>query len=231
MKIVPSSLEYGRVRLPVSADGLLQAGPALAELDAVRVDWDWLHGKFGLQGLRRDFGDGPELALSVAEFVTLCFGLDTPAARRWRKRAQGLLAAALSGDVKVAAQMAERNPDPQARRWLAARMESTEARCELMSAVARRGGHGAVYRQLGSLSNRSVLGMNSTDLRRERGVAHTRDGLSSDELLRMAYLDTATTRALEEQDVQGNAAILAVHAQTLAQEQRLWEAGALPRSG
>lgn len=231
MKIVPSTLEFGRVRLPVSADGLLQAAPALAELDAARVDWDWLRGKFSLQGLRRDFGAGPELVLSVAEFTALCFGLDTPAARRWRKRAQGLLAAALSGDVKVAAQMAERNPDPQARRWLAARMESTEARRELMSAVARRGGHGAVYRQLGSLSNRSVLGMSSASVRRERGVAQTRDGLSSAELLRMAYLDTATARALDEQGAQGNAEILAVHTQMLAQEQKLWDAGALPRSG
>ncbi|WP_261664527.1 DNA damage response protein DdrC [Deinococcus sp. Marseille-Q6407] len=231
MKNAPLILEFGSVRLPVSADGLLRASSALEQLDAGRVDWDWFSEKYGLQGARRDFGDGPEPTLSVAEFTALTFRLDTPAARRWRKRAQDLLTAALQGDVKLAAQIAERNPDPDARRWLAARLESTEARRQLMSTVARRGGHGTVYRQLGSLSNRSVLGMNSTALRRERGVKNTRDGLNSAELLRMAYLDTATARALEEQDVQGNAAILAVHGETLAREQRLWDAGALPRSG
>ncbi|MFC6618122.1 DNA damage response protein DdrC [Deinococcus radiophilus] len=231
MKTAPLTLEFGSTKLTASHDGLLQASGALAQLGADKVDWDWFRERHGLTSPARDFGAGPEPTLSVPEFVALAFKLDTPAARRWRKRSQDLLASALTGDVKLAAQIAERNPDPDARRWLAARLESTEARRELMSTVARRGGHGAVYRQLGSLSNRSVLGMNSTALRRERGVKNTRDGLSSAELLRMAYLDTATARALEEQNAEGNAAILAVHEQTLIREQKLWESGALPRSG
>ncbi|MFC6591836.1 DNA damage response protein DdrC [Deinococcus lacus] len=230
MKTTPRTLEFGSVCLAVSSDGWLRAADALAQLGAGQVDWDWLRERHGLAGATRDFGVGPEAALSVPEFTGLVFRLETPGAKRWRKRAQELLGAALSGDVKVAAQMAERNPDPEARRWLAARLESTEARRMLMQTVARRGGHGPVFRQLGSLNNRSVLGMESAAVRQVRGVRQTRDGLSSEELLRMAYLDTATARALDEGGAQGNAAILAVHQQTLRREQKLWGAG-LPRSG
>lgn len=145
-----------------------------------------------------------------------------PEARRWRRRAQTLLARALTGDVRLAAQIAERNADPEARRWLAARLESTGARRELISTVARHGGEGPVYGQLGSISNRSVLGTDSATIRRERAVRQTRDGLRTDELLRLAYLDTATARAISEQGVHGNAAILRLHEEVARRERSLW---------
>lgn len=223
MKMTPRILEYGSVKMPTSSDGLLQARAALDALGAGRAEWDWFSEKHKLSSPPRDFGAGPEPTLSLAEFTRLAFSLQTPQAGRWRARAQKLLTAALAGDVQVAAQIAERNPEPQARRWLAARLESSEARRELMSTVARHGGQGRVYGQLGSLSNRSVLGKSSAELRRERGVRQTRDGLSSQELLRMAYLDTATAHAIGQSGASGNAEILAIHQQTLEQEQGLWQ--------
>lgn len=224
MKTAPITLEFGTQRLPASADGLLQAATALQTLGVpLPTDWAAFAAAYGLRSPERDFGVGPEATLSPDEFAWLAFVLDTPEARRWRRRAQTLLARALTGDVRLAAQIAERNADPEARRWLAARLESTGARRELMSTVARHGGAGPVYGQLGSISNRSVLGTDSATIRRERGVRQTRDGLRTDELLRLAYLDTATARAISEQGVHGNAAILRLHEEVARRERSLWD--------
>ncbi len=222
MKNAPLTLDFGTVRLPISADGLLLAAPALAQLGLTGTDWTTLAAEHGLASPTRDFGAGPEATLSLAEFTRLAFVLDTTQARRWRRRAQDLLTRAMGGDVKLAAQIAERSTDPEARRWLAARLESTGARRELMATVARHGGEGNVYGQLGSISNRSVLGMDSAGIRRLRGVRATRDGLSSTELLRMAYLDAATTQAITERGAHGNAAILHLHERLARHERRGW---------
>jgi hypothetical protein len=223
MKNAPLTLEFGTVRLPISADGLLHAPTALTQLGVADREWPSLAQEHDLGADQRDFGVGPEPALTVADFARLAFTLDTAQARRWRRRAQELLVRAMQGDVRLAAQVAERNPDPEARRWLTARLESTHARRELMSTVARHGGEGNVYGQLGSISNRSVLGTDSATIRRERGVRQTRDGLSSTELLRLAYLDTATARAIQDRGAHGNDAILKLH-QFVARRERLgWE--------
>ncbi|GAA5533768.1 DNA damage response protein DdrC [Deinococcus aluminii] len=227
MKTAPITLEFGTQRLPASADGLLHAATALNTLGVpMPENWATFADEYDLHSPERDFGLGPEATLDPGEFARLAFMLDTPEARRWRKRAQTLLARALTGDVRLAAQIAERNADPEARRWLAARLESTGARRELMSTVARHGGEGPVYGQLGSISNRSVLGTDSATIRRERGVKQTRDGLRTDELLRLAYLDTATARAIAERGAQGNAAILRLHEEVARRERSLWDSPA-----
>lgn len=223
MTNLPLTLEFGPVRLPASADGQLYALTALLTLGIdMPGDWQSFADLNDIALQTRDFGAGPEPSLSVPEFVRLAFTFDTTEARRWRKRAQDLLARALTGDIKLAAQIAEANPDPEARRWLAARLESTGARRELMSTVARHGGQGRVYGQLGSISNRSVLGTDSATIRRERGVKQTRDGLSSTELLRLAYLDTVTARAIQERGAHGNAAILQLHEHVARKERLNW---------
>lgn len=223
MKNLPLTLEFGSQRLPASADGQLYAPTALLALGvAMPDDWQSFAALNDLELQERDFGAGAEPALSVPEFARLAFVLDTPEARRWRKRAQDLLARALQGDIRLAAQVAEANPDPEQRRWLAARLESTGARRELMSTVARHGGQGRVFGQLGSISNRSVLGTDSATIRAKRGVKQTRDGLSSTELLRLAYVDTATSKAIQESGLHGNAAILQLHEHVARRERMNW---------
>lgn len=223
MQNLPLTLEFGSVRLPASADGQLYAPTALLALGVTMPgDWQSFARLNDLELQTRDFGAGPEPSLSVPEFTRLAFTFDTAEAKRWRRRAQDLLARAMQGDIRLAAQVAEANPDPEARRWLAARLESTASRRELMSTVARHGGQGNVYGQLGSISNRSVLGTDSATIRRQRGVKQTRDGLSSTELLRLAYLDTATTKAIQERGAHGNAAILQLHEHVARRERLNW---------
>ncbi|UQN07223.1 DNA damage response protein DdrC [Deinococcus sp. QL22] len=233
MKSLPNTLEFGTVRLPASADGLLHAPTALLQLGLTvpATDWTTFAAQHDLHSPTRDFGAGPEATLHPDEFARLAFVLTTTEAKRWRKRAQTLLARAMQGDVRLSAQIAERNPDPEARRWLAARLESTDARRTLMSTVARHGGEGNVYGQLGSISNRSVLGTDSATIRRERGVKQTRDGLSSAELLRMAYVDTATERAIQDHGAHGNTAILRLHEHVARRERHLWDAPLAPQAG
>lgn len=230
MKNAPLTLTFGSVQLPVSADGLLHAASVQRQLGLAHLSWDAVVIEHALPEIYRDFGGGPEAAISVADFALLAFAFDTPEAKRWQKRARELLVRTLQGDVKLAAQIADRAPNPESRRWLAARLESTGARRELLSTVARHGGQGPVYGQLGSISNRAVLGKNSAAVRQERGVKATRDGLTSEELLRLAYIDTVTARAIQEGAAQGNAAILRLHEQVARSERQSWE-GFAARAG
>lgn len=223
-------LGLGQTRFPVSPDGWLPLRHVLEQVGLEAADPQAVVIEHGLHPAYRDFGAGPEWAVTAAEFVALASSLETPEARRWQKRSQQLLVGALLGDVRLAAQIAERAPDPQAQRWLAARLESTGARRELLRAVARHGGEGPVYGRLGSISNRTVLGKDSATIRQERGVKATRDGLSSTELLRLAYIDAASARAIEERGASGNAEIVRLHEAVARQEKRQWEA-LTPRAG
>lgn len=170
-----------------------------------------------------NFGKGPEPSLNLGEFSRLAFALATPEARRWQLRAQELLRGYLEGNVQLAAEIAERNPDPAYRHWLAARLESTETRKRFMSAVARYGGEGEIFQQISSMSNQAVLKMNSSDFRKQRKVKSTRDGMTSTELLRLSYLEAATARTLEKQDLKGNEAILKLHQRNAEIERKIWE--------
>ncbi|AWN22524.1 DNA damage response protein DdrC [Deinococcus irradiatisoli] len=241
LKTVAPSLPVGSARLPLSEDGRLHAASALSALGLTeaaqwaRHDWESPHWaaferSHQLSRELRDFGAGPEPTLSVAEFVGLAARSDTAAARRMQRRMTETYARALTGDIRLAAEIAERSSEPLSRSWLHARLESQDARRTLMSAAARHGGHGPIFGQLGSVSNRSVLGKDSATLRRERQVKHTRDGLSTDELRRLAYLDAATAAALEGGRVQGNDAILDLHRKVAERERQTW-AGGLDRAG
>ncbi|WP_407541192.1 DNA damage response protein DdrC [Deinococcus radiomollis] len=223
MKVTPQSIRVGTQLLPAQG-GFLLASRALELLGlAFPVDWAEYARAQGLTSPEKDFGIGPEPTLSLPEFVRLGFEAQTPQARRWQKSAHKLLARMLAGDVRLSAEIAEANPDPQAGRWLHARLENQNARKLLMSTVARHGGSAEVYGQLGSISNASVLGMDSATLRRERGVKSTRDGLNTEELLRLSYLESATASAIEGRGAHGNAAILSIHRSLAAQERRTWQ--------
>ena len=223
MKVASQSIRVGTHSLPAQG-GFIHAVRALELLGlAFPADWPSYARTHGLIAPERDFGIGPESTLSLPEFVRLGFEAQTPQARRWQKGAHKLLSRMLAGDVRLSAEIAEANPDPQAGRWLHARLENQNARKALMSTVARHGGSQLVYGQLGSISNASVLGMDSATLRQARGVKNTRDGLNTDELLRLSYLESATARAIEECGVHGNAAILGLHRTLAAQERQTWQ--------
>ncbi len=226
MKITPQTIRVGTHSLPAQG-GFLHAQSALGLLGlAFPAEWASYARAHDLSAPERDFGIGPEPTLSLPEFVRLGFAAQTPQARRWQRSAQRLLVRMLAGDVRLGAEIAEASPDPQAGRWLHARLENQNARKQLMSTVARHGGSQEVYGQLGSISNASVLGMDSATLRRERGVKATRDGLNTDELLRLSYLESATARAISEQGVHGNAAILRLHRSLAARERQTWQSSA-----
>ena len=163
-----------------------------------------------------------EPTLSWLEVVRLISFLDTPEAKRWRTKAWSIFQRYLEGDVHLAAEIVEKSPSSE-RRWLSARLESIEARKHFMAMIAKHGGEGDVFRQISSMSNQSVVKMNSQELRQLRKVQNTRDGMTAEELLRLSYLETASAEALEKSQVKGNQAILALHRKTLGIEKQLWD--------
>lgn len=221
-----NTLRLGKYTVQTGLNGQIRAydGLGILGVQTTPETLDRLAREHGLELSSFNFGKGPEPALSLADFSRLAFALDTPEARRWQLRAQQLLKGYLEGNVQLAAEIAERNPDPVYRHWLAARLESTETRKRFMSAVARHGGQGDIFQQVSSLSNQAVLKMNSSDFRKQRKVKSTRDGMSSTELLRLSYLEAATARALEQEPLKGNEAILKLHQRNAEIERKIWEA-------
>jgi hypothetical protein len=221
-----TTARLGRANVRVSRDGRFHLLEVLA---AFGITEDALVEQVvtaqNLEVSRYDFGQGAEPVIRGQQIALLAFALETPEAKAWRKKAQEMLGRYFEGDIQLAAEIAERNPEPQTRRWLAARLESIESRKKLMSVVAKHGGEGEVYGQLGSLSNQSVLKMNSTQLRQQRGVKSTRDGLTATELKRLSYLETATARSIEERQVKGNQQILELHRRNAEAEKKVWETG------
>jgi hypothetical protein len=224
------TIKIGRQQLEVAADGRFPAVPALEELG---VDLPEDAARFFLEGHGLDvrnarFQSGEHLAISNADFTKLAFALETPEAKRWQNRAQNMLRDFLEGDIKLAAQIADRNRDPQQRRWLATRLTGQESRKALMSSVARHGGRGTVFQQLGSLSNQAVLGANSQEIRRERRAKTTRDAMTSAELLRLGYLEAATAQAIERGAARDNDAMLKLHQRNAEIEKQLWDGLSAP---
>lgn len=215
----------GKAYVRTSPDGRLSALDSLAAL-GLRPDLKQLglivH-EHGLEVSHYDFGEGREPVFSHAEFAQLAFALETPEARRFRIKARDLFRRYLEGDVGLAAEIAERSPSSEHRRWLSARLESIEARKRFMSTIAQYGGQGDIFQQVSSLSNRSVLKMNSADFRKKRRVKNTRDGMTAAELLRLSYLETATARLIEQKGAQGNEQILRLHRENTEIERKLWE--------
>jgi hypothetical protein len=224
------TVKLGRQQLEVAADGRFPAAPALDELgvdlpeDAVPF---FLEGH-GIESRPGRFHDGERTAISNADFTKLAFALNTPEAKRWQHKAQHMLRDFLEGDIKLAAQIADRNRDPQQRRWLATRLTGQESRKALMSSVARNGGRGTVFQQLGSLSNRAVLGATSQEIRRERRAKATRDAMTSAELLRLGYLEAATAQAIERGAARDNDAMLKLHQRNAEIEKQLWDGLSAP---
>jgi hypothetical protein len=226
MKAVsPNTLRLGKYTVQMGINGQIRAydGLGILGLNSTPQTLEKLVHEHGLEMASYNFGKGPEPCFSLGEFSRLAFLLDTPEARRWQMRSQELLRGYLEGNVQLAAEIAERNPDPAYRHWLAARLESTETRKRFMSAVARYGGEGQIFQQVSSLSNQAVLKMNSSDFRKQRKVKSTRDGMTSTELLRLSYLETATARALEKQNLKGNQVILRLHQRNAEIEGKIWE--------
>ncbi|MER3553368.1 MAG: DdrC [Meiothermus sp.] len=223
LKKAVQTLKVGKTSVRHTPDGRISAGDGLQALGLPQSELQSLLEAHGLEYSLYDFGEGREPAFSFAEFAHLAFALDTPEARRWRGKARDLLWRYLSGDVQLAAEIAERSPSAEHRRWLSARLESTESRKRFMSTVAKHGGEGRVYQEVSSLSNQSVLQMSSADFRKRRRVKNTRDGMTAAELLRLSYLETASAKAIEKKGVKGNEQILKLHAKNAEIERRLWE--------
>jgi hypothetical protein len=224
------TIKIGRQQLELSQTGSFPAQPALQELG---VDLPESGVAFFLEGLgievhEVEFETGRHIALDSGSFTRLAFALETPEARRWQHRAQKMMREFLEGDIKLAAEIADRNRDSNQRRWLATRLTGMESRKALMSTVARNGGRGAVFQQLGSVSNRAVLGTSSTELRRERNARSTRDAMTSAELLRLGYLEAATAQAIERGAASDNEAILQLHRRNAEIERQIWEGAGRP---
>jgi hypothetical protein len=219
------TIKIGRHQLELTQNGLFCAQEALEELGVELPETSvafYLQG-YGLEAITANFSSGKRIAIDNAGFTKLAFALETSEAKRWQNRAQKMLRDYLEGDIKLAADIADRTRDPQHRRWLATRLTGQESRRALMTTVARNGGQGKVFQQLGSVSNRAVLGASSAEIRRDRRAKTTRDAMTSAELLRLGYLEAATAQAIERGAARDNEAMIKLHQRNAEIERQIWD--------
>lgn len=221
----PQPIKLGKTSVRRNRHGQFHALDALGALGLEQnaETLEHLQAEYHLTLRYTDFGEGKEAVITGDDFTKLLFVLDNPEARRLRQKSQDIYRRYLEGDILLASEVAERSPHPEDRRWLAARLDNMESRKRFMSTVAKHGGEGDIYRQVSSVSNQSVLKMNSTEFKKKRKVKNTRDGLTPMELIRLSYLETVTAKDLEEKGLKGNEAILKTHKRNAETEQQLWE--------
>lgn len=126
----------------------------------------------------------------------------------YRAAANDLIEKALSGDIATAAAIAERNNNAQDLQWLGARALSKSTVLDLNAAICAAGCSQNVYPKVHDANNVNVTGMTAGDIRVERGVKQTRDGLDVVELGLMIALQGTQAKQIAATKAKGDSAVL-----------------------
>ena len=126
----------------------------------------------------------------------------------YRAAASDLIEKALSGDIRTAAAIAERNSNPRDLRWLGARALSKSTVLDLNSSIAAAGCSQGIYSKVHDSNNVNITGMTAAEIQAERGVKQTRDGFDEFELGLMIALQATQARQIKEQNAKGDGQVL-----------------------
>jgi hypothetical protein len=161
-------------------------------------------------------------------FTRLMLVIPGPRGAKFREGAAKLILRYLDGDITLAAEIADRQEDPEKLRWLENRVRAKRTNKELNGAI-----HGAgalCYREVARLNSRGATGLYPAELRAKRGVKATRDGYTTAELAAVAHAEALEAEAIEARRVQGDSQVLSVAAEFSGEIERLRRQarGALP---
>lgn len=123
----------------------------------------------------------------------------------------------LEGDKTLAEEVIERNIEitgtTKDAEWLKARLEGKIQHKSLKDFVKSRGGK-ACYQRMNGDTNRFILGASAKEIQRQRGVKNTRDGLTQEELLNVAFTEQLSRKRIEQVEAFGDKELSYQHNRT-----------------
>jgi hypothetical protein len=114
---------------------------------------------------------------------------------------------AKSGDVTLAAEIADKQTDPAKLEWLSKRVAGTAARNKLTSTLKAHGVSGSGYKDCTNAIYQPLMGGTAADVREKRGLpekANLREHMNTDELVETAYAELLAKRRIEARNSYGN---------------------------
>jgi hypothetical protein len=124
--------------------------------------------------------------------------------RQYREAANTLVDRYLAGDVKLAAELIDKQTDPEASRWLARRAEHKHSSILLNGSLKRHGASQRGYRYVHDTLNVAVTGMPAQEIQLKRGNPVTKDNFTEQELAAHALMQFATLNTLDDVSALGD---------------------------
>lgn len=130
--------------------------------------------------------------------------------RKYRAEANALVDRYLAGDETLAAELIDRQTDPEKARWLARRAQHKHSSIVLNGCLARHGASQRGYRYAHNRLNISVTGMVAQEIQLVRGNPVTKDNFSEPELAVHTTMQYALVNELDATGALGDGDITAV---------------------
>lgn len=146
---------------------------------------------------------------------------------QYREAANTLVDLFFAADITVAESIVTRNKNPKDHERLQARMDGIKVRNKFTGTIAKHGGGGGrdgAYAQTSIATCKGVTGHSPSSLCAQRGLARgkTRDGFTTEELVRTAYIEQISTVAMDANNVQGDREIIDTHKEVVELEGALF---------
>jgi hypothetical protein len=124
----------------------------------------------------------------------------------------------IEGDITLADEIVECNIEQTGStkdaEWLSRRIEGKVARKALTDTLKERGGTNATFQKVSADTNKFVIGMSAKEIQRTRGVKSTRDGLTAQELIKVAFTELVSAERIEETNARGHKELSYQHNRT-----------------
>lgn len=130
--------------------------------------------------------------------------------RKYRAAANDLVDRYLAGDVNLAAELIDRQDDPEKARWLARRAQHKHSSILLNSCLGRHGASKRAYRYVHNRLNVSVTGMVAQEIQLTRGNTITKDNFTEQELAVHTTMQYAVMSELDATSALGDSDITTV---------------------
>lgn len=130
--------------------------------------------------------------------------------KAYRAGANELVDRYLAGDVTLAADLIDRQEDPEKARWLARRAQHKHSSILLNSCLGRHGASKRAYRYVHNRLNVSVTGMVAQEIQLARGSTTTKDNFTEQELAVHTTMQYAVMSELDATSALGDSDITTI---------------------
>jgi hypothetical protein len=174
-----------------------------------------------------EFSFGPGRKTPVVDFehaVQIIMLLPGIKAAKFRQDCARLLASYLQADITLADDIIQRNNNADEIEWIAKRAEGKVKRLALTDTMKEHGvRQPSTYIDVSNKTNRAVTGKTARQIKEERGVKSTRDGMTSDELVFVSAAEALQRGNIINKDAQGDRQVVSAVDEVIAEISPVFE--------